>query len=229
MAQGKVLVVDDAADIAAAVQTYLAREGYQVTIASDGREALDCLDRVDPDVIVLDLNLPLIDGFELCREIRKSRNVPLLILSARDDDMDKVLGLELGADDYMTKPFNPKELVARVRAMFRRLRMSAVSAAEETIVRRGLKIHVAAQRVELDGVDVTLTPIEFGLLRALAGNPSHVHSRQDLLNRVWGPDFFGDERTVDSHIRNLRAKLQKITPATQFIRSVWGVGYRFEP
>ena len=195
-------------------------------MARDGKAAIDQVTRQAPDVLVLDVMLPHVDGLNVCREIRKTRNLPILMLSARGDDLDKIVGLEMGADDYMTKPFNPKELVARVRAMFRRLKMAPDDA--EVIVRRGLRIEVAGQRVELEGSPLALTPLEFSLLRALAGNAGNAMTRQDLLNRVWGPDFFGDERTVDVHIRHLRAKLQEVNPGPSYITSVWGVGYKFE-
>lgn len=228
MSHGRVLVVDDEDDIVELVSTYLEREGYEVFVARDGHCALESLDRVAPEVVVLDVMLPRLDGLEVCREIRRTRTVPILMLSARGDDIDKILGLEVGADDYLTKPFNPKELVARVRAMFRRLRMPMTAADEDLIARGSLRIQVRAQSVEVEGRAVRLTPIEFNLLRVLAAQAGQVLSRQHLLDRVWGPDFYGDERTVDVHIRHLRAKLQEVTPGRQFVSAVWGVGYRFE-
>jgi DNA-binding response OmpR family regulator len=228
LARGKVLVVDDEPDIVDVVRTYLEREGYEVFSADDGQKALESLERLVPDVLVLDVMLPYVDGLEVCQQVRKTRSIPILMLSARDDDVDKILGLEMGADDYLTKPFNPRELVARVRAMFRRLKLAPAVAEEETIIRHNLKINVPWQRAEVEGKMVPLTPLEFSLLKVLAANPGHVLSRQELLNRVWGADFFGDERTVDTHIQHLRAKLQKAGPGPQYITSVWGVGYKFE-
>ena len=224
---GRVLIVDDEADIVEVARTYLEREGFEVTIAGSGPAALEAVEKAPPDLVVLDVMLPGLDGLNVCREIRKTHTMPILMLSARGDDLDKILGLEIGADDYMTKPFNPKELVARVRAMFRRKRMAA-SAEEEVIVRRALRVEVAAQRATLDGAELRLTPIEFLLLRTLAGNAGTVLSRQDLMNRVWGPDYFGDERTVDVHVRHVRAKMQAVTRGPQYIVSVWGVGYKYE-
>ncbi len=228
MSHGTVLVVDDEDDIADVLRTYLEREGYEVHVCRDGADALTDVARLHPDVLVLDVMLPGMDGLNVCREIRKTRNIPILMLSARGDDVDKILGLEVGADDYLTKPFNPKEMVARVRAMFRRLKMAPAPSDEEVIVRRSLRIQVTGQRVELDGKPVQLTPLEFALLRTLAANAGNVMTRQDLLNKVWGPEFFGDERTVDVHVRHLRGKLQRVAPGPQYITSVWGVGYRYE-
>lgn len=224
---GRVLVVDDEPDIVEVVRTYLEREGFEVTTASNGPQALETALKTPPDLVVLDVMLPGLDGLNVCREMRKVHTMPILMLSARGDDLDKILGLEIGADDYMTKPFNPKELVARVRAMFRRRRM-APPQTEEVIVRRSLRIEVGAQRAVLDGVELKLTPIEFSLLRTLAANAGTVLSRQELMNRVWGPDYFGDERTVDVHIRHVRAKMQAAARGRQYIVSVWGVGYRYE-
>jgi DNA-binding response OmpR family regulator len=220
------MIVDDEPDIVEVVRTYLERDGFEVHASANGAEALEAVARLAPDVIILDVMLPGLDGLNVCREIRKTRTMPILMLSARGDDLDKILGLEIGADDYMTKPFNPKELVARVRAMMRRQRMTGGE--EDVIVRRNLRIEVGGQRVLLDGTEVRLTPIEFGLLKALAGNAGNVLSRQDLLDRVWGADFFGDERTVDVHIRHVRGKLQAVVPGPQYIVSVWGVGYKYE-
>jgi two-component system alkaline phosphatase synthesis response regulator PhoP len=225
---GRIMVIDDEPDIVEVVRTYLEREGFEVLTSSDGAQAIEAVDRFAPDLVILDVMLPGLDGLNVCREIRKTRTMPILMLSARGDDLDKILGLEIGADDYMTKPFNPKELVARVRAMFRRQRMAGSSGDEEIIVRRKLRVEVAAQRVLLDGTEVRLTPIEFGLLKTLAANAGTVLSRQDLMTRVWGPDYFGDERTVDVHIRHLRAKLQAAAAGPQYVVSVWGVGYKYE-
>ena len=224
---GRVLVVDDEADIVEVVRTYLEREGFEVVTAASGPQALEAVTKTPPDLVVLDVMLPGLDGLDVCREMRKVHTMPILMLSARGDDLDKILGLEIGADDYLTKPFNPKELVARVRAMFRRRRMAG-SATEEVIVRRALRVDVGAQRALLDGFELKLTPIEFSLLRTLAANAGTVLSRQELMNRVWGPDYFGDERTVDVHIRHVRAKMQAVLRGPQYIVSVWGVGYKYE-
>lgn len=224
----RILLVDDEEDILELVGRYLTAEGMEVHRARDGQAALDAVARLEPDVVVLDIMLPELDGLNVCREIRRTRNVPILMLSARGEEIDKVLGLEVGADDYLSKPFQPKELVARVRAMLRRWHMVRPAAADESVlVRKNLKIYTAAQRVEIDNQEVTLTPIEFSLLKVLAANPGQVMSRQQLMDRVWGQEYPGTERTVDSHVCNLRAKLQKAAPGT-YISAVWGLGYRFE-
>lgn len=228
MARGRVLVVEDEADIADGIRQYLEREGYEVAVAGTGPAALEAVGKSPPEVMVLDVMLPGMDGFEVCREIRKTRNLPILMLSARGDDVDKILGLEMGADDYLTKPFNPRELVARVRAMFRRLRMAPSPADEEVLVRGNLRVDVKRQEVAVEGHPVRLTPLEFSLLRTLAAHNGQVMTRQDLLDRVWGADYYGDERVVDTHVRHLRTKLQKHAPQRQFVLSVWGVGYKFE-
>jgi DNA-binding response OmpR family regulator len=226
MARGKVLVVEDEMDVAHFIESYLAREGYEVFFAHDGEQVLEKLDRHAPDVLVLDIMLPHVDGLTLCREIRRTRNLPILMVSARNDDVDKILGLELGADDYLAKPFNPKELVARVRALFRRLQM--VGPGDEGILACGvLKIDVAAQKAEVDSKALNLTPLEFTLLKALATHRGRVLTRQDLLNIGWGPEFVGDERNVDVHLGRVRQKMQKVG-GVQYIHAVWGVGYKLE-
>jgi DNA-binding response OmpR family regulator len=223
---GTVLVVDDEQDIVDVVRAYLERDGYTVHVARDGRSALLDVERISPEVVILDVMLPHRDGLDVCREIRRTRNVPILMLSARGEDSDKIVGLEVGADDYLTKPFSPKELVARVRAMFRRLRMAPD---EGVMLRRGLRIDTMSMRADVEGGQaLPLTPLEFALLRALAAAPGRALSRQELLDKAWGDDFVGDERTVDVHIRHLRAKLQQAAPGPQYITSVWGVGYKFE-
>ncbi|MHB2020696.1 MAG: response regulator [Candidatus Xenobia bacterium] len=225
---GKVLLVDDDPDILDLLVTVLGEHGYETRVARDGQAALAAVADFLPDVVVLDVMMPQMDGLTVCRELRRTQEMPILILSARGEDLDKILGLEVGADDYLTKPFNPKELVARVRAMFRRLRLGAPREGED-VMRRGLvKIQVPQQRVEVKGLEVKLTPIEFNLLKVLADKPGVVLSRQDLLDRVWGQEYAGDERTVDTHVRHLRGKLQKAWPDCQYIVSVWGVGYKFE-
>jgi DNA-binding response OmpR family regulator len=227
----KVLIVDDEPDIVDLVMMYLKREGYELHVARDGPAALDLVKQLSPDVIVLDINLPGMDGLTICREIRKSRNVPILMLSARGSSVDKVLGLEMGADDYLAKPFDPHELVARVRSMMRRWTAASTSAAaDEIMTHRGLVLRVKAQRLETqDGTEIVLTPLEFSLMRTFMQRAGHVLSRQQLLDLVWGQEFVGDERTVDVHIRHLRAKLKQAAGPQTFISSIWGTGYRFEP
>lgn len=206
--------------------TALQSADFEVEGQGDGNRVLDEVARWNPDVLVLDLNLPGTDGLTLCRELRKVRQLPILMVSARNEDIDRILGLELGADDYLGKPFHPKELVARVRAMFRRLRLPPAD--EHDVLQRGdLTILLKTHQVRVGGQPVELTPIEFGLLTCLARRPGATLTRQELLDRVWGPEFVGEERTTDSHIRNLRAKLRRANPNAHYVHSVWGVGYKF--
>jgi DNA-binding response OmpR family regulator len=227
MPKGRVLVADDDADIIRLIRTYLEADGYEVISAANGDEALVQVRTGAPDVIILDLMMPQTDGLTVLREVRKARMVPILILSARNDDVDKILGLEMGADDYLTKPFNTKELVARVHAMFRRIQ-AAPEPADEVLVRKHLKVMVGQQRVTVDGHDVHLTPVEFALLRALVAANGLVLSRQDLLNKAWGAEYVGEERNVDTHIRHIRTKLQNISPGPRYISAVWRVGYKLD-
>lgn len=228
MAQEKILVVEDERDIYELVTTYLERENYQVQVATSGEEARQRWETFLPDLVMLDVMLPDTDGLSLCRDLRKHSSIPILMVSARGDDIDRIIGLEVGADDYLGKPFNPKELVARVRALLRRAALAGPGHGGDTLLLGTLKIQMQSRRAYLEGQEVHLTPIEFGLLRQFASNPGHVLSRQELLDRVWGADFFGDERTVDAHIRNLRTKLRQVDAHFDRIQAVWGVGYRFD-
>lgn len=223
-----VLVVDDHQDIRALVQTYLEASNFRVMTASTGHEALAVIASATLDLVVLDLNLPGCDGFEVCRQVRQESALPILVLSARSEDLDKILALELGADDYLTKPFNPRELVARVQATFRRISWEHRQETPHVLETGALKLDPSARQAWLKGQSIPLTPLEFSLLFKLAANPGQNMSRQNLLDAVWGVDYFGDERTVDAHIRGVRAKLRKIEPDYRPIASVWGVGYRFE-
>jgi DNA-binding response OmpR family regulator len=222
----RILVVDDEAGIRDLVRTYLRNEGFDVDEAADGDEAIDRFTRHAPELIVLDLRLPTMDGFDVLREVRRTSRVPVIVLSARAEETDKLVGLELGADDYLTKPFSPRELVARVRAVLRRARPDP---APDDDVRRfdGLSIDTARREVLVDGAPVELTTLEFDLLDALAGAPGRVFTRRQLTERVWGWDFYGDERIVDVHIRNLRKALADAADAPRFIGTVRGVGYKF--
>lgn len=227
MAQEKILVIEDEQDISQLVRASLERENYQVQVAGNGQHGLQQMESFLPDLLVLDLGLPDTDGLTLCRELRRHNTLPILMVSARGEDIDRIIGLEVGADDYLAKPFNPKELVARVRALLRRSALNHQSGGD-TLQTGSLRVQVQSRRAFLGGEEVHLTPIEFSLLRQFAQNPGQVLSRQDLLNRVWGADFFGDERTVDAHIRNLRAKLRQQDEHFDRIQAVWGVGYRFD-
>lgn len=228
MAQEKVLVIEDEQDISQLVRASLERESYQVQVAASGQQGLQQLEAFLPDLLVLDLGLPDTDGLTLCRELRRHNTLPILMVSARGDDIDRIIGLEVGADDYLAKPFNPKELVARVRALLRRSALSPAQSGGDTLQNGSLRVQVQSRRAFLSGEEVHLTPIEFSLLRQFVQNPGQVLSRQELLDRVWGADFFGDERTVDAHIRNLRGKLRQVDQHFDRVQSVWGVGYRFD-
>jgi two-component system alkaline phosphatase synthesis response regulator PhoP len=224
--QELVLVVDDEQNIIDLVQMYLEQEQFAVITAQDGRTALDRIARDAPDLIVLDLMLPEVDGWEVCKRTRAHSNVPILMLTARDDDIDKIVGLELGADDYMTKPFNPRELVARVKAILRRTGGQALPAAGGKPTRVGdLAIDPERREASANQRLLALRAKEFDLLHALAANAGIVLSREKLLELVWGFDFYGQTRTVDVHVAHVRARLAD-AGSTVNIETVWGVGYK---
>jgi len=219
----RILVVDDEAHIVDLARLYLEREGFSVESAADGEAALAQVHHAEPALIILDLMLPKIDGWEVCRRVRTGSEVPILMLTARDEDVDKIVGLELGADDYMTKPFNPRELVARVKAILRRAERSP-QAAEEPIHIGDVVVDPARREVHVAGQEVRLRAKEFDLLRTLAEHRGLVLTREQLLNLVWGYDFYGQTRTVDVHVAHVRQRLEP----SQFVRieTVTGVGYK---
>jgi DNA-binding response OmpR family regulator len=219
---GTVVVVEDDPHIADLVDLYLRREGFRVLLAADGEKGLEVSGREDPAIVILDVGLPgVLDGFDVCRELRARGSVPVLFLTARDDEVDRVLGLELGADDYLVKPFSPRELVARVRAILRRTREGP--APQEVVTVGAVEVDLRRREARLGGTAVALTTREFDLLAFLAANAGLALSRQQLLDGVWGTDWYGDERTVDVHVAQLRKKLGPDLP----LATVWGVGYRF--
>jgi two-component system OmpR family response regulator len=220
-----VLVVDDDVNICELERIYLEKENFQVTVCHDGKKAVELFKEKAPDIVILDIMLPGMDGWEVCREIRKLSTIPIIMLSAKDETFNKVLGLELGADDYMVKPFEPKELVARIRAVLRRY--DRQEDAPEQIVFPGLVVNKSNYTVKLSGKDIELPPKELELLFFLASNPNKVYTREQLLENVWGFDFYGDTRTVDVHIKRLREKFEQGGYKWQ-IKTVWGVGYKFE-
>lgn len=226
----KVLVVDDHEDIRSLVRDYLQANNFSVDVACNAKEALTLATHGKPDLLVLDLTMPGRDGLDVCRELRKNSAVPILILSARSEDLDKILALELGADDYLTKPFNPRELVARVQAIFRRIEWDRADPEPRSSLLElpPLRLDPVKRQGWLEQQSLPLTPIEFSLLLDLARHQGQNRTRQQLLDSVWGPDFFGDERTVDAHIRGIRAKLKGVLPDYRPIVSVWSLGYRFE-
>jgi two-component system OmpR family response regulator len=223
MAQKTILVVDDEKRIVEIIEAYLKKEGYRVLIAYDGSEALRVARQMAPDLIVLDLMLPEISGWDVCRALRAESNVPIIMLTARDEDTDMIVGLELGADDYVTKPFNPKILVSRVRAVLRR---TEVVESKERIDLHGLSIDLERHEVRRDGQLLELTPTEFDLLRVLAESPGRVYSRAQLLDLVQGVAWEGYERSIDSHIKNLRKKVEPDPDRPQYVLTVRGIGYK---
>jgi DNA-binding response OmpR family regulator len=223
-----ILLVDDE-DAVQKLLTYpLERDGYRVVPARDGEEAIAQFERERIDLVVLDIMLPKLDGLEVCKRLRSVSQVPIIMLTARDDELDKVLGLELGADDYITKPFSIREFRSRVRALLRRAAVTpAPSDESETIVADGLVIDLGRRTVEVDGEQVQLTYVEFEILHTMAARPGRVFSRHMLLEQLWGDASYRDPRTIDVHIRHLREKLEADSRDPQFIQTVRGVGYRF--
>lgn len=224
-ARAHVLVVDDDVNICELQRIYLEKENFQVTVCYDGKKAIEIFKEQAPDIVILDIMLPGMDGWEVCREIRKLSTIPIIMLSAKDETFNKVLGLELGADDYMVKPFEPKELIARIRAVLRRYDRQ-----EETpqqVIYPGLVVNKSNYTVKLNGNDIDMPPKELELLFFIASNPNKVFTREQLLENVWGFDFYGDTRTVDVHIKRLREKFEPSEHKWQ-IKTVWGVGYKFE-
>jgi two-component system, OmpR family, alkaline phosphatase synthesis response regulator PhoP len=219
----RVLVVDDETPIVDLVRGYLEREGYVVESATDGPSAVEAVRTSQPDIVVLDVMLPGLDGIEVCRQIRTFSDAYVLMLTARDEEIDRIMGLTVGADDYLVKPFSPRELVARVKALLRRPRQPTETAAS---VPSGLELDTARRVVRVDGATVDVTALEFDLLGVLARDPGVVVGRQSLLDRVWGPGFVADDHLVDVHIGNLRKKLGDDPGQPRFIETVRGVGYR---
>ena len=222
----KILIVDDERNIVELIRLYLEKEGYKTVCAYSGDEALALFNQHAPSLVLLDIMLPNIDGWQVCREIRKSANTPIIMLTAKSDTFDKVLGLELGADDYITKPFEPKELTARVKAVLRRSEAQE-STAKKEVSYENISINIENYELKLGGEQIEAPPKEIELLYFLASNPNRVYTREQLLEEVWGFDYFGDSRTVDVHIKRLREKLEG-KEANWQLKTVWGVGYKFE-
>ena len=226
----KILIVDDDNNIAELVALYLTKECFETKIVNDGEEALKQFHIFHPELILLDLMLPGVDGFEICRQIRSQKNTPIIMVSAKKDDIDKIRWLGLGADDYMTKPFSPSELVARVKAHLARYERLIGSNVEqnEVIEIRGLKIDKTARRVWVNGEEKSFTTKEFDLLTFLAGHPNHVYSKEELFREIWDMESIGDIATVTVHIKKIREKIEYDTSHPQYIETIWGVGYRFK-
>lgn len=221
----KILIADDNKQITSVLMEYAKKEGYSVEIASDGAEAIEKFKSFEPDLILLDVMMPRMDGFEVCRDIRRDSNVPIIMVTARGEDFEKIMGLDIGADDYIVKPFSCGEVMARVRAILRRINLSTDNS--QVFTCGNLTINLENYVVEIDGVPVRLTKKEIEILWTLAANTNKVFSRDALLDKLWGFDFYGDSRTVDSHIKRLRAKLDEHPHVGWDIETIWGVGYKF--
>jgi DNA-binding response OmpR family regulator len=224
----KILIVEDEAMVADVVSRYLRRDGFEVLTATDGQAALDMAHESSPDLVLLDLMLPKIDGLEVCRRLRAESNVPIIVVTAKGDETDRIVGLELGADDYVSKPFSPRELVARVRAVLRRTRQPMASPAEGTVRVGPITIDPAGRQATIRNEPVELTAKEFDLLWFLVRNAGQVFTRTQLLDQVWDYEYFGDESTVTVHIHRLRSKIEPDPVRPQFLKTVWGVGYKLE-
>ncbi|KIR02454.1 DNA-binding response regulator [Lachnospiraceae bacterium TWA4] len=226
----KLLIIEDELAIAELEKDYLELSGFEVELESNGRKGLDRALKEEFDLFILDLMLPEMDGFEICKRIRKVKNTPILMVSAKKDDIDKIRGLGLGADDYITKPFSPSELVARVKAHLARYeRLIGTNVQENEIIEiRGLKIDKTARRVYINGVEKQFTTKEFDLLTFLAQNPNHVFSKDELFNKIWDMESVGDIATVTVHIKKIREKIEVNTAKPKYIETIWGVGYRFK-
>lgn len=226
----KVLVVEDDPQTQKLVEDMLKHEGYEVVRALDGADAVRKVESEEPDIILLDLMLPEMDGFDVCRQVRARYQTPIIVLSARGDEIDRVLGFRLGVDDYMTKPFSPVELALRVRAILRRVKEGVSARAKQvnTLKYPDFSISHRSRTVTVRGRNVSLTPKEFDLLWFLASNPNRVFTREQILDRVWGPDYFGDDNAVSVFIRRLRKRIEIDPDRPHFLRTVWGVGYKFE-
>ena len=226
----KILIIEDETSIADLERDYLELSGFEVEICNDGDSGLTKALEEDVDLLILDLMLPGLNGFEICRQVREQKNLPIIMVSAKKDDIDKIHGLGLGADDYMTKPFSPSELVARVKAHLARYdRLVNMNVQENEIVQvRGLKIDKTARRVWVDGEEKPFTTKEFDLLTFLAQNPNHVFTKDELFREIWDMESIGDIATVTVHIKKIREKIEKNTSKPEYIETIWGVGYRFK-
>ena len=225
MATGKILIVDDDTNICELLRLYIEKEGYEASIANDGETALKMFDSVNPDLVLLDIMLPGLDGWQVCREIRKKSSCPIIMLTAKGEVNDRIHGLEMGADDYLVKPFEMKELIARINAVLRRTEIPEDT--KKRLVFDKLIIDLDSYELIVDGKKIDTPPKELELLYHLAATPNRVYTRNQLLDEVWGFDYFGDSRTVDVHIKRLREKVENVSDQWE-LKTVWGVGYKFE-
>ena len=229
MATEKILIVDDEENICELLRLYLEKEGYAVAVITNGSDAINAFNTEKPDLVLLDIMLPGLDGWQICREIRKTSGVPIIMLTAKSETFDKVLGLELGADDYITKPFEPKEVIARIKAVLRRAAPAQSQTAGDIkeVSYDKLVINLTNYELKVDGKVVDTPPKELELIYHLASNPNRVYTRDQLLDEVWGFEYYGDSRTVDVHVKRLREKLEGVSDKWE-LKTVWSVGYKFE-
>lgn len=224
-----ILIADDNRDITDILSTYSRMEGFEPVVAGDGEEAIRMFNQYNPEVVLLDVMMPKEDGYEVCRKIRSKSNVPVILITARGEDFDKIMGLDIGADDYIVKPFSPREVMARVRAVMRRMTKTSKEAAAGNVLTIGnLEINLDEYTLHIGGNKIALTKKEIETMWTLATNPNKVFTRDNLLDSLWGFDYFGDSRTVDSHIKRLRSKLDIVEHPSWNIKTIWGVGYKFE-
>ena len=227
MENQKILIVDDDANICELLRMYLTKDGFDTEIAADGEQAIELADRYNPDLILLDIMMPRLDGWQVCRQIRKTSEVPIVMLTAKGEVFDKILGLELGADDYISKPFDTKEVVARIKAVLRRSNEKNKKNAIKEVRFDKLIINLTNYELTVDGKQIDTPPKELELIYHLASNPNRVYTRDQLLDEVWGFDYYGGSRTVDVHVKRLREKLENVSDKWS-LKTVWGVGYKFE-
>lgn len=228
MSNAKILIIDDDINICELLRLYLEKDGFEAEVVTDGLKALDAFNSIHPDLVLLDIMLPGMDGWQICREIRKDSTTPIIMLTAKGETFDKVLGLELGADDYITKPFETKEVVARIKAVLRRVasQCPAANAVKEVSFDK-LYINLTNYELKVNDEQVDTPPKELELIFHLASNPNRVYTRDQLLDEVWGFEYYGDSRTVDVHVKRLREKLEGVSDKWE-LKTVWGVGYKFE-
>ena len=225
--QYKILIVDDDENICELLSLYLEKDGFDTIVANDGEQAVDFASKYSPDLILLDIMLPKLDGWQVCREIRKTSETPIIMLTAKGETFDKILGLELGADDYVSKPFDTKEVIARIKAVLRRTHEKDKDSQINEVRYDKLRINLTNYELEVNGVKIDTPPKELELVYHLASNPNRVYTRDQLLDEVWGFDYYGDSRTVDVHVKRLREKLENVSDEWS-LKTVWGVGYKFE-
>ena len=227
MNQNKILIVDDDENICELLRLYLEKDGFKTFVAADGEKAIEAVSCYKPDLILLDIMLPKLDGWQVCREIRKTNDTPIIMLTAKGETFDKILGLELGADDYVSKPFDTKEVIARIKAVLRRTADKDKSNGIKEVTFDKLRINLTNYELVVNDIKIDTPPKELELIYHLASNPNRVYTRDQLLDEVWGFDYYGDSRTVDVHVKRLREKLEDISNEWS-LKTVWGVGYKFE-